>query len=269
MNLGKFRKINRWQVAFIYFLKFLFIFIYLAVPGHSCNTWDLVPWSGIESGLPALGAQSLHHWTTRDAPGQLLFGTVSPREKAMAPHSSVLAWKIPGTGEPGGLPSMWLHRVRHDWSDLAAAAASVPASDLYPLKFGVLYRNSRTLVLYSLNIPHHTHTHLPPPPTHTYTNTHPRSLSLSKLAERNGKSLNINLSLNQKRKKWRWQHFMRKMMVYNITMRKSGYLLQVYFVLSFEFKCQGFGVQQSKDQIFCLTAAWAKQITSGNLRLLS
>ena len=44
-------------------------------------------------------------------------------EKAMAPHSSILAWKIPGTGEPGGLPSMGSHRVRHDWCDLAAAAA--------------------------------------------------------------------------------------------------------------------------------------------------
>ena len=40
-------------------------------------------------------------------------------EKEMATHSSVLAWRIPGTGEPGGLPSMGLHRVRHDWSDLA------------------------------------------------------------------------------------------------------------------------------------------------------
>ena len=35
-------------------------------------------------------------------------------EKEMAAHSSVLAWRIPGTGEPGGLPSMGLHRVRHD-----------------------------------------------------------------------------------------------------------------------------------------------------------
>jgi len=41
----------------------------------------------------------------------------------MATHSSVLAWRIPGTGEPGGLPSMGSHRVRHDWSDSAAAAA--------------------------------------------------------------------------------------------------------------------------------------------------
>ena len=44
-------------------------------------------------------------------------------EKAMAPHFTVLAWRIPGTGEPGGLPSMGSHRVGHNWSDLAAAAA--------------------------------------------------------------------------------------------------------------------------------------------------
>ena len=42
----------------------------------------------------------------------------------MATHSSVLAWRIPGTGEPGGLPSMVSHRVGHDRSDLAAAAAA-------------------------------------------------------------------------------------------------------------------------------------------------
>ena len=43
----------------------------------------------------------------------------------MATHSSVLAWRIPGTEEPSGLPSMGSHRVGHDWSDLAAAAAAV------------------------------------------------------------------------------------------------------------------------------------------------
>ena len=42
----------------------------------------------------------------------------------MATHSSVLAWRIPGMGEPGGLPSTGLHRVRNDRSDLAAAAAA-------------------------------------------------------------------------------------------------------------------------------------------------
>ena len=41
----------------------------------------------------------------------------------MTTHSSVLAWRIPGMGEPGGLLSMGSHRVRHDWSNLAAAAA--------------------------------------------------------------------------------------------------------------------------------------------------
>jgi len=44
-------------------------------------------------------------------------------EKEMATHSIVLAWRIPGTGEPGGLPSMGSHRVGHDWSDLAVAVA--------------------------------------------------------------------------------------------------------------------------------------------------
>ena len=42
-------------------------------------------------------------------------------EKEMATHSNVLAWRIPGTGGPGGLPSMGSHRVRHDWSDLTVA----------------------------------------------------------------------------------------------------------------------------------------------------
>ena len=46
-------------------------------------------------------------------------------EKEMATHSSVLAWRIPGTVEPGGLPSMGSHWVGHDWSDLAAAVKAM------------------------------------------------------------------------------------------------------------------------------------------------
>ena len=46
----------------------------------------------------------------------------------MATHCSVLAWRIPGTGEPGGLPSVGSHRVGHDWSDLAAVAAATKGS---------------------------------------------------------------------------------------------------------------------------------------------
>ena len=45
-------------------------------------------------------------------------------DKEMLTHSSVLAWRIPETGEPDGLPSMGLHRVGHDWSDLAALSSS-------------------------------------------------------------------------------------------------------------------------------------------------
>ena len=49
----------------------------------------------------------------------------------MATHSSVLAWRIPGTGEPGGLPSMGSHRVGHDRSDLAAAAYPHEAHNIF------------------------------------------------------------------------------------------------------------------------------------------
>ena len=55
-------------------------------------------------------------------------------EKEMATHSSVLAWRIPGIGEPGGLLSMGSHRVRHDCSDLAAAAAAEEINPEYSLE---------------------------------------------------------------------------------------------------------------------------------------
>ena len=50
------------------------------------------------------------------------------RSRAMATHSSTLAWRIPWTEEPGGLPSMGSHRVGHDWCDLATAAAAAAAT---------------------------------------------------------------------------------------------------------------------------------------------
>ena len=51
-------------------------------------------------------------------------------EKEMAIHSSILVWRIPGAVEPGGLPYMGSHRVRHNWSDLAAAAVRAPGPSL-------------------------------------------------------------------------------------------------------------------------------------------
>ena len=59
-------------------------------------------------------------------------------EKEMATHSSVLAWRIPGTAEPGGLPSMGSHTVRHNWSDLAAAAEKVSSIILNEEKLNVI-----------------------------------------------------------------------------------------------------------------------------------
>ena len=66
-------------------------------------------------------------------------------EKEMATHSSVLAWRIPGMGAPGGLPSMGSHRVGHDWRDLAAAAAAYP---LFPILCP--YRSYQSVELISL-----------------------------------------------------------------------------------------------------------------------
>ena len=66
-------------------------------------------------------------------------------EKEMATHSRVLAWRIPGLGKSGGLPSLGLHRVGHDWSDLAAAVAvGIPSP---PLAFLVVMLPKAPLTL--------------------------------------------------------------------------------------------------------------------------
>ena len=66
-------------------------------------------------------------------------------ENDMATHSSVLAWRIPGMGEPGGLPSMGLHRVGHDWSNLLAAAAAAASQHLELSIWGIIpsWKNER------------------------------------------------------------------------------------------------------------------------------
>ena len=68
-----------------------------------------------------------------------------PLEKEMAIHSSVLAWRIPGTGEPGGLPSMGSHRVGHDGSDLAVAVTPSTSECHLIWKRG-LYRGSQVKI---------------------------------------------------------------------------------------------------------------------------
>ena len=67
-----------------------------------------------------------HDWATSLS----LFFHFHALEQEMATHSSVLAWRIPGMGEPGGLSSVGLHRVGHDWSDLAASKELSCINDL-------------------------------------------------------------------------------------------------------------------------------------------
>ena len=56
----------------------------------------------------------------------------------MAPHSSTLAWRIPGTAEPGGLPSVGSYRVRHDCSDLAVAAAAAISLSVHLMMYYIV-----------------------------------------------------------------------------------------------------------------------------------
>ena len=71
----------------------------------------------------------------------------------MATHSSVLALRIPGMGEPGGLPSMGSHRVGHDWGDLAADIFLELFCFSYdPMDVGNLISGSSAFSKFSLNI---------------------------------------------------------------------------------------------------------------------
>jgi len=68
----------------------------------------------------------------------------------MATHSSVLAWRIPGTGEPGGLPSMGSHRVGHDWNDLAQHSIAYLRPVLFPVTSVACYSDLPRSQLVSL-----------------------------------------------------------------------------------------------------------------------
>ena len=108
-------------MGYMYHFKFWFpqgICLRVGLLGHMASTlaWKL-PWMEEPGRLQSMGSRR------SDTTEQLHFH-FHALEKEMASHSSVLSWRIPGTGEPGGLPSMGSHRVRHDYSDLAAAAAA-------------------------------------------------------------------------------------------------------------------------------------------------
>ena len=92
-------------------------------PHSSTLAWK-IPWTEEHGRLHAVHGVAKHQAWLSDFTFTFHFPAL---EKEMAAHSSVPAWRIPGTAEPGGLPSMGSHRVRHDWSPLAAAAASTSA----------------------------------------------------------------------------------------------------------------------------------------------
>ena len=106
-----------------------------AMAPHSSTLAWKIPWMEEPGGLPVHGVAK--SWTLlSDFTFTFHFHAL---KKEMATHSSVLAWRIPGTGEPGGLPSMGSHRVRHNWSDLAAVAAC--------LKRGLFWTEGREMDL--------------------------------------------------------------------------------------------------------------------------
>ena len=87
-----------------------------AMAAHSSTLAWKIPWMEEPGRLQSMGSLS-RTWLS-DFTFTFRFHAL---EKETATHSSVLAWRIPGMGELGGLLSMELHRVRHDWSDLAIA----------------------------------------------------------------------------------------------------------------------------------------------------
>ena len=104
----------------------------LLLPGKSHGQRSLVgcsPWGREESD------------TTEWLPFTFHFHVL---EKGMATHSSILAWRIPGTGEPGGLPSVGSHRVGHDWSNLAAAAAWKKKKGIFE-NYIIIYRTKESM----------------------------------------------------------------------------------------------------------------------------
>ena len=108
MKVGCFNNLPEENSYFASFLFFcittgVFFFFFFLVNVHSDLWASLV--AQMVKNLPAMQETGVWSWGQED-----------PLEKGMAIHSSILAWRIPWTEEPGGLQSMWLQRVKHDWA---------------------------------------------------------------------------------------------------------------------------------------------------------
>ena len=99
------------------------------IPGFSVfhSLWSLLKFMFIESMMLSISSSATlfsFAFNLSQHQGIFQWDTSSHLKKKMATHSTVLAWRIPETAEPGGLPSIGSHRVGHNWSDAAAAAAA-------------------------------------------------------------------------------------------------------------------------------------------------
>ena len=109
-----------------------------AMAPHSSSLAWKIPWTEDPGRLQSMGLLKVgHEWATSLSLFTFTFH-FHALEKEMATHSSILAWRIPGSGEPGGLMSMGSHRGGHDWSDLAAAAVDL-LNIIFPLLFSLVY----------------------------------------------------------------------------------------------------------------------------------
>ena len=102
-------------------------------PHSSALAWK-IPWMEEPGSLQVHGVAGSRTWLSDFA----FTFHFHPLEKEMASQSSILAWRIPKTGEPVGFPSMGSHRVGHDWRDLAAAALLLICKLSFPNKLVLL-----------------------------------------------------------------------------------------------------------------------------------
>ena len=124
--LGFFWILSLWEQSWLLESLDLMFFLEKAMTPHSSTLAWKTPWKAAVHGVGCSPwgheepdtTERLHFHLSLSHIGE---GNGNPLQCS---HSSVLALRIPGTGEPGGLPSMGSHRVGHDWSDLAAAAAT-------------------------------------------------------------------------------------------------------------------------------------------------
>ena len=110
------------NIFFCLFFKTIAFIWGKAMATHSSTLAWKISWAEEPGRLQSMGSRRVGHDCATSLSRFTFTFHFHALEKEMATHSSILAWRIPGAAEPGGLLSVGSHRVRHDWSDLAAAA---------------------------------------------------------------------------------------------------------------------------------------------------